>query len=203
MTIRLGVLISGVGSNLQSIIDAIESGALDAQVTVVISSHEAARGLDRARKHAIDAVFIDRERFSAPGACNAEIRDVLRNHGVDWVVMAGYMRLLGREVLDAFPNRVLNIHPALLPSFAGANGIQDAWDYGVKVTGVTVHLANERFDEGPIVAQEAVEIAEDDTIESLATKIHAVEHELYPRVLGWIADGRLEVRGRKVRIATA
>ena len=203
MTIRLGVLISGVGSNLQSIIDAIESGALDAQVTVVISSHEAARGLDRARKHAIDAVFIDRERFSAPGACNAEIRDVLRNHGVDWVVMAGYMRLLGREVLDAFPNRVLNIHPALLPSFAGANGIQDAWDYGVKVTGVTVHLANERFDEGPIVAQEAVEIAEDDTIESLATKIHAVEHELYPRVLGWIADGRLEVRGRKVRIAPA
>ncbi len=201
MTVRLGVLVSGSGTNLQSIIDAIESGDLDAQVTVVISSREEARGLERARKHGIDAVFIDRERFSTPSACNAEIRDVLRNHGVDWVVMAGYMRLLGTEVLDAFPNRVLNIHPALLPSFAGANGIKDAWDYGVKVTGVTVHLANEHFDEGPIIAQEAVGIAEDDTIESLAAKIHAVEHHLYPKVLGWIADGRVEVVGRKVKIA--
>ena len=128
---------------------------------------------------------------------------MLRSHGVDWVVMAGYMRLLGREVLDFFPNRVLNIHPALLPSFAGANGIHDAWDYGVKVTGVTVHLANENFDEGPIIAQEAVPITPEDTIESLEAKIHAVEHRLYPEALRLIAAGRVEIVGRKVKISPA
>ncbi|NTU71516.1 MAG: phosphoribosylglycinamide formyltransferase [Coriobacteriia bacterium] len=201
MTIRLGVLISGSGTNLQAIIDAIDAGRLDAQVGVVISNHASARGLDRARKHDIDAVFVDRGSFDSPRAYNAEIRDVLRNHGVDWVVMAGYMRLLGREVLDFFPNHVLNIHPAMLPSFPGANGIHDAWAYGVKVTGVTVHIANEVFDEGAIIAQEPVVIAEDDTIETLEAKIHAVEHEMYPRVLGWIADGRVEIIGRKVKIA--
>jgi len=203
VTIRLGVLISGSGTNLQAIIDAIEAGTLDAQVAVVISNHESARGLDRARKHEIDAVFVDRGAFESPRAYNAEIRDVLRSHGVDWVVMAGYMRLLGREVLDFFPNRVLNIHPALLPSFAGANGIHDAWDYGVKVTGVTVHLANENFDEGPIIAQEAVPITPEDTIESLEAKIHAVEHRLYPEALRLIAAGRVEIVGRKVKISPA
>lgn len=203
MTIRLGVLISGSGTNLQAIIDAIESGVLDAQVGVVISNHDSARGLDRARKHDIDAVYIDRSSFTSPREYNAEIRDILRAHGVDWVVMAGYMRLLGREVLDFFPNHVLNLHPALLPSFPGASGIRDAWDYGVKVTGVTVHIANEVFDEGAIIAQEAVPIAEDDTIETLEAKIHAVEHRLYPEVLTWIADGRLEIVGRKVRISPA
>jgi phosphoribosylglycinamide formyltransferase-1 len=201
MTIRLGVLISGSGTNLQAIIDAVEAGTLDAQVCVVISNHESARGLDRARKRGIDAVFIERGAFPSPRAYNAEIRDVLRNHGVDWVVMAGYMRLLGREVLDFFPNRVLNIHPALLPSFPGANGIHDAFDFGVKFTGVTVHFANENFDDGPILAQEPVTIAEDDTVESLEAKIHAVEHRLYPAALQCIAQGRVEIVGRKVRIA--
>ena len=200
MTVRLGVLISGSGTNLQSIIDASESGALDAHVAVVISNHEGARGLDRARKHGIDAVFIDRGAHPSPRAYNAAIRDILRSHGVDWVVMAGYMRLLGREVLDFFPNRVLNIHPALLPSFPGANGIRDAFDAGVKVTGVTVHFANENFDDGPILAQGAVAIAEDDTVESLEAKIHAVEHRLYPTALQAIAQGRTEIVGRKVRV---
>jgi phosphoribosylglycinamide formyltransferase-1 len=201
MTIRLGVLISGSGTNLQAIIDAAESGRLDAEVAVVISNHESARGLDRARKHGIDAVFIDRGMHPSPRAYNAAIRDIFRGHGVDWVVMAGYMRLLGREVLDFFPNRVLNIHPALLPSFAGANGIRDAFDAGVKVTGVTVHFANENFDEGPILAQQPVVIAEDDTVESLEAKIHEVEHRLYPAALQIVAQERAEIIGRKVRIA--
>jgi len=198
--IRLGVLISGSGTNLQAIIDACESGDVNAAVSVVISDRVDAFGLERARKHGIAAVHIDRGRFASPREYNAALRDALLAAGVDWVAMAGYMRLLGREVLDAYPDHVLNIHPALLPSFAGAHGIQDAWDYGVKVTGVTVHLANENFDEGPIIAQEAVEIAEDDTIESLEARIHEVEHRLYPRVVRWIAEGRLQIVGRKVLV---
>jgi len=203
MTIRLGVLVSGSGTNLQAIIDASEAGALDAEVVVVVSNHDAARGLDRARRHGIDAVYLDRSSFTSPREYNAAVRDELRSHGVDWVVMAGYMRLLGREVLDFFQNRVLNLHPAILPSFPGANGIRDAFDYGVKVTGVTVHIANENFDDGPIIAQEAVVIAEDDTLETLEAKIHAVEHRLYPAALQLIAEGRVEIVGRKVRIAPA
>jgi len=203
MTIRLGVLVSGSGTNLQAIIDACESGTLDAAVVVVVSNHDAARGLERARRHGIDAVYLDRSSFASPREYNAAVRDELRSHGVDWVVMAGYMRLLGREVLDFFPNRVLNIHPALLPSFPGANGIRDAFDAGVKVTGVTVHFADEHFDQGPILAQEPVIIAEDDTLESLEAKIHAVEHRLYPAALQVIAQGRAEIVGRKVHIAPA
>jgi len=202
MTIRLGVLISGSGTNLQAIIDAAEAGELDAQVTCVISNHVSARGLERARAHGIDAIFLDRTEFDSPRAYNAAIRDELLRHGADYVVMAGYMRLLGRQVLDAFPDRVVNIHPALLPSFAGANGIADALDYGVKVTGVTVHFANEVFDEGPIIAQEAVAIAEDDTAETLAARIHEVEHRLYPRALQLLAEGRVTIVGRRVRIRT-
>ena len=200
MTIRLGVLASGSGTNLQAIIDACESGTIDAEVVVVISNHEAARALDRARKHDIATVFIDRGAFTSPREYNAAIRDEMRRVGIDWVVMAGYMRLLGREVLDFFPNRVLNLHPALLPSFPGANAITDAFDFGVKVTGVTVHLANENFDDGPIIAQEAVSIAEDDTPVSLEAKIHEAEHRLYPAVIGLIAEDRVVVEGRKVRI---
>lgn len=199
--LRLGVLISGSGTNLQAIIDASEAGTLDADVVVVISSHHAARGLERAKKHGIDAVFIDRAEFDSSREYNTRIRNVLQAHEVDLVVMAGYMRLLGKEVLDAYPDRVLNIHPALLPAFPGARGIADAFEYGVKVTGVTVHFANERFDEGPIIAQEAVRIEEDDTIQTLEEKIHAVEHRLYPQVIQWIAEGRVSIEGRRVRIA--
>ena len=198
---RIGVLISGSGTNLQAIIDASESGALNADVVVVISNHEGARGLVRAKDHGIDAVHIDRGSYASIREYNAAIRDILRDHVVDVVAMAGYMRLLGKEVLDFFPNRVINIHPALLPNFAGASGIHDAFDYGVKVTGVTVHFANENFDEGPIIAQEPVIIAEDDTVETLEAKIHEVEHRLFPKVLQSMAEGRIEIVGRKVRIA--
>ena len=200
---RIGVLISGSGTNLQAIIDASESGELEADVVVVISNHDSARGLVRAKDHGIEAVYIDRGRYPSVRDYNAAIRDILRDNVVDVVVMAGYMRLLGKEVLDFFPNRVLNLHPALLPSFPGANGIRDAFESGVKVTGVTVHFANEVFDEGPIIAQEAVTIAEDDTIETLEAKIHEVEHRIYPKVLQLLATDRVEIVGRKVRILPA
>jgi phosphoribosylglycinamide formyltransferase-1 len=196
---RIGVLISGSGTNLQAIIDASADGRLDAEVAVVVANHEEAYGLERARKADIPAVWIDRTAHSTFAAYNEAIRDIMLDHEVDLVAMAGYMRLLGTEVLDAFPDRVVNIHPALLPSFAGPSGIRDAFEYGVKVTGVTVHFANEHFDEGPIIAQEAVEVFDNDTPASLEARIHEAEHRLYPRVLQLFAEGRVALDGRIVR----
>jgi len=200
---RIGVLISGSGTNLQALIDASASGELDADIAVVISNHEGAYGLTRAQKAGIPAVHVDRGRYETPSAYNHAIREQLDAHLVGLVVMAGYMRLLGKEVLDAYPMRVINLHPALLPSFPGASGIRDAFDYGVKVTGVTVHYADEVFDRGPIIAQEAVAIAEDDTLEALEAKIHEIEHRLLPMALQLVVSGRVQVDGRKVRIAPA
>lgn len=199
-SLRIGVLISGSGTNLQAIIDACLDGRIDGEVAVVVSSHEHAFGLERARKAQIPAVYIDRTKYDHFSAYNHAVRKTLTDHGVNVVAMAGYMRLLGREVLGAFPERVINIHPALLPAFAGASGIRDAFEYGVKVTGVTAHLADEEFDRGPIIAQEAVPIAEDDTLETLEAKIHEVEHRLYPAVLQLFAEERVHVEGRIVHI---
>ena len=199
---RLGVLISGSGTNLQAIIDACEAGEIDAEVAVVISDKEAAYGLERARKAGIEAVWLDRSRFEQPALYTEAIRSSLQSQGVDVVVMAGYMRLLGRAVLAAYPDRVVNLHPALLPSFPGANGIRDAFASGVKITGVTVHFASEVFDEGPIIAQEPVRITEGDTLETLEAKIHEAEHLLYPQALAAIAAGRVTIdQDRIVHIA--
>ncbi|HEY5547963.1 MAG TPA: phosphoribosylglycinamide formyltransferase [Coriobacteriia bacterium] len=197
---RFGVLISGGGSNLQSILDACASGAIAGEVAVVISNREDAYGLERAERAGAAAVFIDPKTYDDPAGYNHAIRETLELEGVECVVMAGYMKLLGSEVLDAYPMRVLNIHPALLPSFAGAHGIRDAFEYGVKVTGVTVHFANEVFDEGPIIAQEAVSILPNDTMDTVEARLHAVEHRLYPAVLAAIAEGRVVVDGRTARI---
>jgi phosphoribosylglycinamide formyltransferase-1 len=197
---RIGVLISGSGTNLQAIIDATRDGSLEAEVVVVIANHDAAYGLERARKAGIPAVYVDAGKHRGPKEYNHAIRAALDEHEVDIVAMAGYMRLLGKEVLDAYPDRVINIHPALLPSFPGASGIKDAFDYGVKVTGVTVHYANEVFDDGPVIAQEAVVIAEDDTMQTLEAKIHEIEHRIYPMALQYLAEGRATIEGRKVRL---
>jgi len=194
---RLGVLLSGSGTNLQAIIDATQSGALEAQVAVVISNNADAYGLERARRAGISAVWIDKTAYATFSEYNMAIKDELCAHGVDIVVMAGYMRLLGSEVLDWFENRVVNIHPSLLPSFPGASGIDDAFEHGVKVTGVTIHLANENFDEGPIIAQRTVIIEPDDTLASLEARIHEVEHALYPEALQLLVEGRVVIEGRK------
>lgn len=201
LPLALGVLISGSGTNLQAIIDAIASGALDARITVVISNKEAAYGLERARHAGIPAVHIDPARHADYRAYNHAIREALESHGVQLVVMAGYMRLLGNEVLRAFPGAVINLHPALLPAFPGASAIHDAFEWGVKVTGVTVHFADEEFDCGPIICQEPVRIDEADTVETLEAKIHAVEHRLLPEAIGLIAAGRVSVSGRTVHIS--
>lgn len=199
--LALGVLISGSGTNLQAVIDACTSGALEARVAVVISNKEAAFGLERARRAGISAVHIDPARSADYRAYNHAVREALESHGVELVVMAGYMRLLGTEVLRAFPGAVINLHPALLPSFPGASAIHDAFEYGVKVTGVSVHFADEEFDRGPILCQEPVRIEESDTVETLEAKIHAVEHRLLPEAIRLVADRRVRLDGRVVHIS--
>lgn len=203
MALKIGVLISGSGSNLQAIIDEIEAGRLDAEIRVVISSRPDAYGLVRAKEAGIQTIALSKDVYAADmEAANEAIATELVHAGCEYVVMAGYMRKVTDAILMAFPDRVLNLHPALLPSFKGAHAIRDAYEAGVKVTGVTVHFANAEYDKGPIVAQRAVEIAEDDTLDMLEAKIHEVEHGLYPEVLQLIAEGRVSVGDdRKVHIA--
>ena len=201
--LNIGVLISGSGSNLQSLIDHIQEGTLNAHISLVVSSRPDAYGIERAKKAGIPVLVLNREAYADPAAANKRIADALKEAGAQYVVMAGYMRMVTAEVLDAFPDRVVNLHPALLPSFKGAHAIQDAFDFGVKVTGVTVHFANADYDKGPIIAQRAVEVREGDTVEALEARIHAVEHELYPHVVQLLAEGRVSVDAatRKVLIA--
>jgi phosphoribosylglycinamide formyltransferase 1 len=197
--IRLAVLASGNGSNLQAIMDWIAAGKLDAEIVVVISDKPDAYALTRARDAGVRAVVVDTEEYS-DFAINEQIMRVLNSSSVDLVVMAGYMRLLGEPALTVYKNKVINLHPALLPSFKGAHGIADAFDYGVKVTGITVHFADETYDTGPIIAQQPVRIEEYDTLQTLEAKIHAVEHELLPAVIQMFAEGRVSVESWCVHI---
>lgn len=200
--LNIGVLLSGSGTNLQAIIDAIGTGELPVRIVHVVSSRPDAYGIERARAADLPVTVLDRSIYADPEAADRLIVEKMRAAGAEYLVMAGYMRKLTPVVLEAFPDRVLNLHPALLPSFKGAHAIQDAFDAGVKVTGVTVHLANEDYDKGPIVAQRAVVVEEDDTLDSLEERIHGVEHELYPAVLRELAEGRVTLDAdRKVHIA--
>ena len=190
--LKIGVLLSGSGTNLQAIIDAIAEG-LPTDIVLVVSSRPDAYGIERARAAGIPTLVMNREKYADVLAADAQIVEALQEAGAEYVVMAGYMRKVTSVMLDAFPNRVLNLHPALLPSFKGAHAIADAFNAGVKVTGVTVHFANADYDKGPIVAQRAVSVAENDTLDTLEAKIHDVEHVLYPEVIGLIAEGRVAV----------
>lgn len=190
--LKIGVLLSGSGTNLQAIIGAIVEG-LPTDIVLVVSSRPDAYGIERARAAGIPTLVMNREKYADVLAADAQIVEALREAGAEYVVMAGYMRKVTSVMLDAFPNRVLNLHPALLPSFKGAHAIADAFNAGVKVTGVTVHFANADYDKGPIVAQRAVPVAESDTLDTLEAKIHDVEHVLYPEVIGLIAEGRVAV----------
>ena len=198
---ELGVLLSGNGTNLQAIIDAIQEGALDANIALVVASKPDAYGLKRAKTAGIPTLSLSNNDYTDPLAADRHIVQALQGAGADYVAMAGYMRMVRQPLLSAFPNRIINLHPALLPSFVGAHAIADAYDYGVKVTGVTVHFANKDYDKGPIIAQQPVVVEAEDTLESLEAKIHAVEHALYPQALQWVAEGRvaLGVDG-KVRV---
>lgn len=190
--LKIGVLLSGSGTNLQAIIDAAAAG-LPVDIVAAVSSRPDAYGIERAQAAGIPVTVMNRAMYEDPEAADAHIVDSLKAAGAEYVVMAGYMRKVTPVMLDAFPDRVLNLHPALLPSFVGAHAIDDAYNAGVKVTGVTVHLANEEYDKGPIVAQEPVRIEEGMTLDELEGAIHAVEHVLYPRVIRQIAEGRMSI----------
>jgi phosphoribosylglycinamide formyltransferase-1 len=191
--IVLGVLVSGSGTNLQAILDAIRQGTLEARVAVVVSNVPDAGAIERARTAGVETVVIDHRGFADRAAFDAAVLRVLRERGVELVVLAGFMRMLTPVLLDAFPMRVVNVHPALLPAFPGVRGQRQALDYGVRVAGCTVHFVDGGTDTGPIIAQAAVPVNDDDDEATLTARILEKEHELLPRVLGWIAQGRVAV----------
>jgi phosphoribosylglycinamide formyltransferase-1 len=193
----LGVLISGRGSNLQAILDAIREGRLDARVGVVVSNRAGAQGLERANKSGVPTVVVDHKAFDAREAFDRRVLEELQKYEVDIVCLAGFMRLLSPTLVRAFPNRILNIHPALLPSFPGLHGQRQALEYGVKVSGATVHIVDEELDHGPILAQAAVPVMAGDTEESLSARILEEEHRLYPKAIGMLLDGKFRFEGRR------
>lgn len=190
----IGVLLSGSGTNLQALIDAIDAGTLNAEIKLVVGSRPSAFGLKRAEAAGIQTLTLSKEIYADPIQADEVVAHELLVAGCEYVIMAGYMRMVHAPLLATFPNRVINIHPALLPSFQGAHGIQDAFDRGVKVTGVTVHIANAVYDMGPIIAQRALVVEEGWDVDTLEEHIHAIEHVLYPEVVQMLADGRVHVR---------
>lgn len=197
----LGVLVSGGGTNLQAIIDAIEDKRLDAEIRVVISNRADAFGLVRAKHHAIPTEVLDHKKFSTRESYDEAIVARLGAAGVELVILAGFMRLLSPVLVKAYSNRIMNIHPALLPAFPGLHGQKQALECGVRVAGCTVHFVNEECDQGPIIIQAVVPAYPDDTEESLSARILAEEHRIYPRAIQLYGEGRLRVEGRKVFVA--
>jgi len=198
--LKLGVLASGSGTNLEAIARAIDDGAVPARIALVLSDNPAAFALERAKRWEIPTRVIELSDFGDRPAFDRAIVEALRDAGVELVVLAGYMKLVGDEIVDAFENRIMNIHPALLPSFPGEDGVPDALEHGVKVTGVTVHFVDKGLDTGPIIVQEAVNVAEGDNVETLHNRIHLSEYKVYPRAIRLFAEGRLTVEGRRVKI---
>jgi len=196
----LGVLVSGNGSNLQAIIDRCEDGTLDAQVKIVLSNNPEAYALERCRRHRISAVILDHHEYQTREAFDLRAVELLKSAGVQLVAMAGFMRILTPILFRAFPKSIMNMHPSLLPAFPGIHVQQKAVDYGVKFSGCTVHFADEGVDTGPIIIQSVVPVFDDDSSDSLAARILAEEHRIYPQAIQYYAEGRIEIEGRKVRI---
>jgi phosphoribosylglycinamide formyltransferase 1 len=206
--ITLGVLVSGTGTNLQAILDAIATRTLDARVALVVSNVPGAVALTRAEAAGVKTLALDHTKYPDRRAFDAAVVEALRAHGVELVVLAGFMRLLTDVLLDAYPMRIVNVHPALLPAFPGVHAQKQAFDYGVRVSGCTVHLVDAGTDTGPILAQTAVPVLEGDDEESLRLRILKEEHALLPRVLQWFAEGRVTVEpaagaGKRARVRVA
>ena len=205
--LRVAVLASGRGSNLQAIIDAIEAGHVQAQIVAVISNKKDAVALERARKHGIKDLFVDAKPFAgrpdSREAYDRSLLEVLQQHNVELVLLAGYMKIVTAVLVNAYANHMMNIHPSLLPSFPGLDVQKKAIDWGCKLAGCTVHFVTEGVDEGPIIIQAAVPILDDDTPETLAARILVQEHKVYPRAVQLFAEGRLRVDGRRVFIDDA
>lgn len=203
--VKIGVLISGSGTNLQSLIDNTENGYINGRITVVISNRKDAYGLERAKQHKIDAVYLSQKDYESFENFNNAIIDELKAHNVELVVLAGYLKILTAKFIDVYKNRIINIHPSLIPAFCGKGyyGIkvhEEAVNYGVKLSGATVHFVDEDADTGPIIIQEAVEVSYEDTAESLQQKILKIEHKILPLAVKYYCAGKIQIRGRKVKI---
>jgi phosphoribosylglycinamide formyltransferase-1 len=199
-TLLLGVLASGRGSNFQSIIDSIESGYLKSKIAVLVTDNPEAYSLQRAKKHGIESLILRPKDFSDKDTYYTHIAGELKKRGVELVILAGFMRVVGSALIKEFQNRIMNIHPALLPSFPGLHGQKQAVDYGVKISGCTVHFVDEGVDTGPVIIQAAVPVYDDDTEESASERILKQEHRIFPLAIKLFSEGRLSVKGRKVII---
>jgi len=197
----LAILASGSGTNLQAIIDAVEDGRVPAEIRVVICNRANAKALERAERHQLATELVDHKAFPSREAFDEHVVGILRDRGVELVCLAGFDRLLSPVFIRAFPERILNIHPALLPSFPGLHAQRQALDYGVRIAGCTVHIVDEKTDHGPIIIQAAVPVYSDDTVESVSERILAEEHRIYPEAVCLFAEGRIRIEGRRARIA--
>ena len=205
--LRVAVLASGRGSNLQAVIDAIEAGIVQAKIVVVISNKKDAPALERAHRHGLSALFLDPKPYAgrpdSREVYDRELLNVLKQHDVELVLLAGYMKIVTMVLVEAFTNRMMNIHPSLLPSFPGLDAQKQAFDHGVKIAGCTVHFVDEHLDAGPIILQTAVPVLDTDTPESVSARILVQEHATYWRAIQAISEGRVTVEGRRVLIAEA
>ncbi len=203
--LRLGILASGRGSNLQAIINAVEAGSLHARIALVLSNKREAQALERARRHGLPEVFLDPTPFAgrpdSREAYDHAVLDALHKHDVELVLLAGYMRIVTPVLIHAYSNRIMNIHPSLLPAFPGLDVQHKALDWGVKLAGCTVHFVTDRVDEGPIIIQAAVPVLDEDTVDTLSARILTEEHTIYPKAIQLYVEGRLRVEGRQVRIS--
>ncbi|MEA3328628.1 MAG: phosphoribosylglycinamide formyltransferase [Candidatus Omnitrophota bacterium] len=199
---NIAVFASGRGTNLQAIIDVAKADEIKADLSLVISDRKDSGALEKARSAGIEAVYINPQDFSSREDFDKETITYLEKYKIELVVLAGFMRIVSPYFIGKYRNRIMNVHPALLPSFIGTRGIKDAWDYGVKVTGPTVHFVTEDLDSGPIILQKPVIIEDEDTIKTLEEKIHKAEHEIYPRAVKLFIENRLKVEGRRVKINT-
>jgi len=197
---NIAILCSGNGTNLQAIIDGVKSGYIPAKIALVASDNKDAYALTRAKQAGIDTLVLNKKDFTSREEFDKEIVKNLKKRGAELIVLAGFMRLLSPYFIKEYKNRIMNIHPALLPSFKGTRGIKDALESGVKVTGPTVHFVDEKLDHGPIILQKAVEVRGDDTEEALLERVHAEEHKIYPEAVKLFVEGRLKIEGRRVRI---
>jgi len=197
---RLAIFISGRGSNMENIVRAARRGRLEAEPALVFSDNPAAEGIKKAARLGVETAFLERSSFESKELYERAIVGLLKAKGIDFIALAGFMRIVGTVLLEAYPGKVLNIHPALLPSFKGAHAIRDAFEYGVRVTGVTVHFVDAQVDHGPIVLQKAIPLAPGTRFSALEKNIHAAEYELYPEAINLFASGRLKLTERGVQI---
>jgi len=197
---RMAIFISGRGSNMENIVRRVKQGRIRAEAGLVFSDNPKAPGLKRAKALGVDTACLERAAFESKELFEKAILEILKVREIDFIVLAGYMKIVGTGIVRAYSGKILNIHPALLPSFKGAHAIRDAFDYGARVTGVTVHFVDEQVDHGPIILQEAVAIGSRDRLAEIEKKIHNVEYRLYPRAIRFFVSGKLKMEGRKVLI---